>query len=314
MTGLAAQTASVLAGLSSLFPGLADLAGTLDAAGLRSPDVMGTMGTVGAVSAAALAAGFTQGFAGFGSTVIALPLLVTVLGMRVAVPLGCLMALAINVALVGRMFGHVRRGPLAMLLLTSLPGMAVGGRLLSVAPEAWLEGLLGAMVLAFTVFAARSASGGDNAPVHGEAEGAASPAGGVASVQDAVRGPAPLRHVTTVAVGLVSGALGAAVGINGPPVVAWAMRQGWGRHALKATLAGYFLLAGVGIVGAQGVHGEITGRVLLLFCVGLPALAAGLYGGHLCFGRLDEATFRKVLLGLFAVSGAGLLWRAAGLG
>lgn len=296
MTGLAAQAASFLSGLSSLFPGLADLAGTLDAAGLRSPD---TIGTVGAVSAAALAAGFTQGFAGFGSTVIALPLLVAVLGLRVAVPLGCLMALAINVALVGRMLGHVRRGPLAVLLLTSLPGMAVGGRLLSVAPEAWLEGLLGTMVLAFTVFAARTASASDD--------------GGTPAPSVHAAGTLP-RHVATVAVGLVSGALGAAVGINGPPVVAWAMRQGWGRHALKATLAGYFLLAGVGIVGAQGLHGEITGRVLLLFCVGLPALAAGLYGGHLCFGRLDEATFRKVLLGLFAVSGAGLLWRAAGLG
>jgi len=296
MTGLAAQAASLLAGLPSLFPGLANLVGTLDAAGLRSANIMGT---VGAVSAAALAAGFTQGFAGFGSTVIALPLLVAVLGMRVAVPLGCLMALAINVALVGRMFGHVRRGPLAMLLFTSLPGMAVGGRLLSVAPEAWLEGLLGAMVLAFTVFAARTASASDDG-------GAPAPSLHAAGALH--------RHTATVAVGLVSGALGAAVGINGPPVVAWAMRQGWGRHALKATLAGYFLLAGVGIVGAQGLHGEITGRVLLLFCVGLPALAAGLYGGHLCFGRLDEATFRKVLLGLFAVSGAGLLWRAAGVG
>lgn len=308
MTGLAAQAASFFAGLPSLLPGLADMTGTLDAAGLRSPAV------VGAVSAAALAAGFTQGFAGFGSTVIALPLLVAVLGMRVAVPLGCLMALAINVALVGRMLGHVRRGPLTVLLFTSLPGMAVGGRLLSAAPEAWLEGLLGAMVLAFTLFVACSASGGGNSPERTEETAAPSPAGGPAPTADALRGRAPLRHMATVAVGLVSGALGAAVGINGPPVVAWAMRQGWGRHALKATLAGYFLLAGVGIVGAQGVHGEITGRVLLLFCVGLPGLAAGLYGGQLCFGRLDETAFRKVLLGLFAVSGAGLLWRAAGLG
>uniref|UniRef100_B8DKE1 Probable membrane transporter protein n=1 Tax=Nitratidesulfovibrio vulgaris (strain DSM 19637 / Miyazaki F) TaxID=883 RepID=B8DKE1_NITV9 len=297
MTDVLAQAASLVgdlaATLHAAIPAFADLP---DLPGLHG---LSDMRTLGAVSAAALAAGFTQGFAGFGSTVIALPLLVAVLGMRVAVPLGCLMALAINVVLVGRMFGHVRRGPLTVLLLTSLPGMVVGGRLLSVAPEAWLEGLLGAMVLAFTVFAARTASAAD-------ADGATAPALHVAG--------APLRHVVTVAVGLVSGALGTAVGINGPPVVAWAMRQGWGRHAMKATLAGYFLLAGVGIVGAQGLHGELTGRVLLLFCAGLPALAAGLYGGHLCFGRLDEAAFRKVLLGLFAVSGAGLLWRAVGLG
>lgn len=306
MIDMPAQAASLAGGLTATlqatFPALPDLHGLHGLHGLSDmPDLQGLrdMRTLGAVSAAAMAAGFTQGFAGFGSTVIALPLLVAVLGMRVAVPLGCLMALAINVALVGRMFGHVRRGPLMALLLTSLPGMAVGGRLLSVAPEAWLEGLLGAMVLAFTVFAARTASAAD---------------GGSAPAPSAHVAGRPLRHAVTVVVGLVSGALGAAVGINGPPVVAWAMRQGWGRHALKATLAGYFLLAGVGIVGAQGLHGEITGRVLLLFCAGLPALAAGLYGGHLCFGRLDEAAFRKVLLGLFAVSGAGLLWRVAGLG
>lgn len=295
MTDVLAQAASLAGSLAATLH--AAIPAPVDLHGLPDPGDMRDMRTLGAVCVAALAAGFTQGFAGFGSTVIALPLLVAVLGMRVAVPLGCLMALAINVALVGRMFGHVRRGPLAVLLLASLPGMAVGGRLLSVAPEAWLEGLLGAMVLAFTVFAARTASTGDDGadlPLH---------AAGT-----------PLRHAVTVAVGLVSGALGAAVGINGPPVVAWAMRQGWGRHAMKATLAGYFLLAGVGIVGAQGLHGELTGRVLLLFCAGLPALAAGLYGGHLCFGRLDEAAFRRVLLGLFVVSGAGLLWRAAGPG
>lgn len=296
--------------LHMLPPGMADLLGPLGPAGWAGPDALV------AVAVAALVAGFTQGFAGFGSTVVALPLLVAVLGTRVAVPLACLMALVINMVLVGRMFGHVRGGPLGVLLLASLPGMAAGGKLLAAAPEALLQGLMGGMVLVFAWFTARS---GSTQPAEDDAQPAvtsgepAAVAGisGVGVTGGRAMGRGMARHAATVAVGLVSGALGAAVGINGPPVVAWAVRQGWGRHALKATLAGYFLLAGVGIVAAQGLHGEISGRVLLLFCAGLPALAAGLLAGQRCFGRMDEAAFRRMLLVLFAISGAGLLWRAA---
>jgi uncharacterized protein len=42
---------------------------------------------------------------------------------------------------------------------------------------------------------------------------------------------------------------------------------------------------------------------------GLPALAFGTWAGLKLFGRLNEASFRRVVLSLLLVSGASLLLR-----
>ena len=72
----------------------------------------------------ALLAGFIQGFSGFGSVLVALPILLTALPVRTAVPLVSLMALAINAVMVSRLRGHMRKEPIRILLACSIPGMA----------------------------------------------------------------------------------------------------------------------------------------------------------------------------------------------
>jgi uncharacterized membrane protein YfcA len=47
----------------------------------------------------------------------------------------------------------------------------------------------------------------------------------------------------------------------------------------------------------------------MLFFLGLPALALGTWAGLKSFGRLDEAGFRRVVLGLLLLSGVSLLFR-----
>jgi hypothetical protein len=225
--------------------------------------------------------GWIQGFAGFGSTLVALPLLGLVLDVRVAVPVGCLMALAMNVVLIFRLGRHVNRPALVLLLAASLPGMAVGAVLLHSAPEAWLKALLGLSVLSLALRSFRAGS----------------------SVAPAGRG-------FGVAAGLVAGCLGVAIGINGPPIVAWTARQSWSRPAFLATLNAYFLLAGCGIVGVQAAEGLVTTGVCGLFLAGVLALLAGVRAGMALGGRLDDAAFRRAVFSLLALTGAGLLWQA----
>ncbi|EMG36699.1 putative permease [Desulfocurvibacter africanus PCS] len=236
--------------------------------------------TLVAITAAAGFAGFTQGFAGFGSTLVALPLLGMVLDVRTAVPVCCLMALVVNVVLVARLHRHVQRGPLGWLIVASLPGMAVGTWMLGIAPEGLLKGLLGASVLLTVVHSLRS----DQPKV-------------------------PSRKEWVALAGLLAGCLGVCIGINGPPIVAWAARQPWSRSALKATLTSYFLLAGIGIVGVQTANGLVTRHVLLLFVVAIPALAAGLWAGGAYCGRMSDTAFRRCVLALLAITGATLLWQ-----
>ena len=56
-----------------------------------------------------------------------------------------------------------------------------------------------------------------------------------------------------------------------------------------------------------GGTGMVGGDTLALFLIGLPALAVGTWAGLKLFGKLDEATFRRIVLVLLLISGAGLL-------
>ena len=56
-----------------------------------------------------------------------------------------------------------------------------------------------------------------------------------------------------------------------------------------------------------GAKGAITTDTIKLFLIGLPALFAGTWLGLKLFGRLNEATFRKVVLVLLLASGIVLI-------
>ncbi|MDQ7835823.1 MAG: sulfite exporter TauE/SafE family protein [Humidesulfovibrio sp.] len=239
--------------------------------------------SLGLVAAAALLAGFTQAFAGFGSTLVAMPLLALVLGVRAAVPLGCLMALSINVLLVARLGRQAHGLSLVLLLAAALPGMVLGFLFQSTAPEALLKFLLGSCVV---VLALRLSGRGAHRY--------------------------PLGRRWAVAAGIASGCMGVSLGINGPPVVSWAVCQTWSRDTLKATLTAYFLCAGSLIVAMQFWQGLMNNQVLALFAKTLPLLLAGMCAGWMCCDRVSESAFRRVVLALLATTGLALLWQALG--
>jgi uncharacterized membrane protein YfcA len=58
-----------------------------------------------------------------------------------------------------------------------------------------------------------------------------------------------------------------------------------------------------------GVKGAVSADTIRLFLFGLPALLAGTWLGMKLYGRLDEAAFRKVVLGLLLASGVALMFR-----
>jgi uncharacterized membrane protein YfcA len=59
-------------------------------------------------------------------------------------------------------------------------------------------------------------------------------------------------------------------------------------------------------LGSTGMIGTGTAA---LFLIGLPALALGTWAGLKSFGHLNEAGFRRVVLGLLLVSGISLVFR-----
>ena len=60
-----------------------------------------------------------------------------------------------------------------------------------------------------------------------------------------------------------------------------------------------------------GGTGLVDFETLRLFVIGLPLLLAGTWVGLRLYARLDEAGFRKVVLGLLLISKLGLVMRGS---
>src|SRR6476620_1139764 len=108
-------------------------------------------------------------------------------------------------------------------------------------------------------------------------------------------------------VGFLNGVLGGITGLAGILVTIWCRLRGWPkdvqRTIFQPVAVAIFLMSALWI----GAKGAITAETAKLFLIGLPALLAGTWLGLKLFGRLDEASFRKVVLVLLLASGAVLM-------
>jgi uncharacterized membrane protein YfcA len=109
------------------------------------------------------------------------------------------------------------------------------------------------------------------------------------------------------AVGFFGGVLGGATGLAGILVTIWSGLRGWPKDEQRAvfqpTGVATFLMIGLWLGGT----GLTVGNAALLFVIGLPAVLLGTWAGLRLYGRLDEAGFRKIVLGLLLMSGATLI-------
>jgi uncharacterized membrane protein YfcA len=110
-----------------------------------------------------------------------------------------------------------------------------------------------------------------------------------------------------IGIGFLNGALGASTGFAGIVVIIWSGLRGWSREEQRAvfqpTAVATFLMTLVALGGA----GIITPDSVRLFVIGLPTLVAGTWLGWKLYGKLDEPTFRRVVLALLLVSGLALV-------
>ena len=122
------------------------------------------------------------------------------------------------------------------------------------------------------------------------------------------RGAPSLGRASTFGAGMLSGLMGTATGIGGPPLVA-ALRNLEGaprRATLSATL---FLGTVVSIVGLV-VAGRFTGRDLLIGGVLLMPLLVGARVSTPLLGHIPERIGRVAVLGLCTAGSVGILVRA----
>jgi uncharacterized membrane protein YfcA len=236
--------------------------------------------------AGVLAGGFVQSATGFGFALVAAPALTATLGPLAAVSTMALVGAAVNaLTLAGeRRDSALLRRRAAVLIAASVPGMVVGALVLAELPRDALRGLVAVVTL-----------------------------GSVAAyLAERWRAPAGDRRGSGIPPALLAGALGAASGINGPPLVAHLRRRGATPEQMRETLAAFFLVSGLLTLAAIAAFGALRlapGLGLLL-----AAAAVGQLVGRLAFARL--ASFREpAMLGtLVLAAGLAVIPAAQALG
>ncbi len=119
--------------------------------------------------------------------------------------------------------------------------------------------------------------------------------------------PRKAGTATDGSIGFLNGVLGGLTGLPGFIITVWCQMRGWTKDEQRAVFQPVILTAMMMIAISLSVAGAITNDTVKLYVFGLPAVLAGLWLGFKFYGKLDEITFRKLILMLLLCSGLTLV-------
>jgi uncharacterized protein len=226
-----------------------------------------------------LSAYFVRGITGFGSGLIAVPLLALSHPLKFAVPLVLALDFTASFILGGASRNKVEWGEIKLLLPFGLIGASLGAfALLNLPPEPVLL-TLGAFTM---FFGFRNIFG----------------------VSSAVQ----ISRAWALPAGLVGGGAGALFGTSGPPYIIYLTHRLKDKGAVRATFSWLFIIDG----GFRLALFLIAGLLLepkfqLAYALSLIPMGIGLYVGNTVHLDITSEGMLKVVGGLLAVSGGLLL-------
>ena len=230
------------------------------------------------VGSIAFLAGFVQGLTGFGSALVAMPMLLLFLPARTATPFCILMGLVITSMLSMGLKSHLDWKKIGPIFLGCLPGIACGTYFLKHANDLVIKRLLGIVLLSYSIF---------RLYVHLK--------------------PKRLHFSWGILAGFLTGAIGAAFSAGGPPAIIYTSLNDWNKDAIKATLSGLFLLTSALITIAHVLAGIITREVLSLVLWATPSVILGTMLGTLVYKKLSHRDYLKTIYVLLILMGIMLL-------
>ncbi|MES2276590.1 MAG: sulfite exporter TauE/SafE family protein [Bacteroidota bacterium] len=212
---------------------------------------------------------------GFGESLVAVPLFSFFIPLSVAVPLSVLISVLVALVVVVQDHRQIELKSAKWLILFAIPGIPLGLGLLIYGNEHWVKTGLGLLIIAYSLYALL---GKKTFELEKD------------------------NRAWLFICGFLSGVLGGAYGINGPPLAVYGNLRKWDAKTFRATLQGYFLPASLfGLIGYLA-KGLISREVLYDFAVSLPAVFPAIFLGRFLNRRLKgDAFFRYVYLGLLLI-------------
>lgn len=238
--------------------------------------------TLAAASAILFAAYFVRGIAGFGSGLIAVPLLALLWPLPFVVPLVLLLDFTASTLMGGLNLQHVRRDEILPLLPLSVVGVVLGTQLLVGLPQ---TPMLLALALFVAVFGLRSLL--------------------------ALSGERPVSRWWSLPASFTGGTVGGLFGTGGPPYVIYLTHRLADKHQLRASLSALFFFEGLVRIASFVVAGLLASAQLwLAFAAALPLVLAALWWGGRVHTGLTRTQITRGIGAILLLAAASLGWKA----
>lgn len=223
-------------------------------------------------------ASVAQTAVGFGTPLIAMPVLVPLLGIRTATPVSTVVGLLLSGLILWRLRQAFNVQAVAPLLLATLGGVPLGVALINWVDTAVLTTILGILVLGYALYALLSP-----------------------------RLPT-LEHVGwAYGFGAVAGVLAGALNSAAPAVAMYGSARRWSPDAFRTNLQGYFLVVNTAVLLLHGLAGNLTAVFWQSVGWAIPGMLAGFGAGLWLASRIDPARFTRLVLLLLLVLGLNLI-------
>ncbi len=212
---------------------------------------------------------------GFGESLIAVPLLVLLIPIGVAVPLSVLISILIAAVVVVQDRKQIHFNSAKWLIIFGALGIPIGLFLLVRGNENSIKSILGILIILYSVYSLLSK---DNFKLETD------------------------NKTWLFICGFLSGVFGGAYGLNGPPLVVYGNIRNWTAKRFRATLQAYFLPAS--IIGMFGYwyKGLWNSTVTYYFFISVPVIVPAIFLGRYFNHRLTDGTFLKyIYLGLICI-------------
>lgn len=221
---------------------------------------------------------FTQTLAGFGSALVSMSILPSLLGILVASPLVAMMAITLESILLLRLRGAMNLRAVWRLSLAALVGIPIGLVLARSIDEDLVLTILGVILVGYALYALITP-----------------------------RLPELKHPIWAFAFGLVGGILSGAYNVAGPAAVIYGNCRRWSPAEFRSNLQAFFLINDSFVLINHGLAGNLQPSVWSYYLVALPAIVLGIFFGLKLDRRINPSLFRKMVQILLIVMGLRLI-------
>lgn len=212
---------------------------------------------------------------GFGESLIAVPLFILLIPIEIAVPLSVLISILVAAIVVVQDRKQIHFRSAKWLIIFAVLGIPIGLFLLVYVNENIIKMILGILIILYSVYSLVSKH---NFKLETD------------------------NKTWLFICGFLSGVLGGAYGLNGPPLVIYGNLRNWTAKNFRATLQAYFLPASmIGMFG-YWYNGLWNSTVSHYFLISIPVIIPAIFLGRYFNHQLKDRAFLKyIYIGLICI-------------